>query len=827
MPVSGDSMAHVVANPSFGASAFFRLFWGDGYRDAWTVQITVPVLDLDSFAGGLRVVREIPGNQDRRLLFEDPLGQPYLFRSVHRDPQLELPTALRGTFAELVVQEEVATTYPVPTLVIQPLLMAADLASVDVYLFVLPDDPRLAEHRREFAGMLGFLAHVTEGLEPRLPEVAEVIDSKTLFELARANPRDRPDAHALLRARLLDVVIGDWNRSPRNWRWATLRGQGNGEWIPLPVQRDQAFAKLDGVFPSKAWIAVPELVGFGSRYHHVGGLTLAGAPLDRAFLTALEKPAWDSTAHRLAGALSDSVIEVAVNALPREMYALDGKELATKLRRRRDALAEAANEYYRILAATVDVDATDRPEIARITGEDDGSVEVSLAPRGDDLAPYYRRRFQPHETGEVRLHLRGGNDSVVISADRNIDMTVRIIGGPGDDVFDFLRPVGNIDLYDADGTTRVIGAADGHPAIDRRPYTRWVYEGQEEKLPRDWGQWTVPNGEIGLSGDYGLYLAGGVTHYTYGFRKAPYASRTAGRFGVSTKGKVEFLGHADFRATNSPNHAEVRFLASSRRLLKWYGLGNDTQPFATSDSALVDRWIISLDLALARTVGRVIDALFGPVFKHNITTDNDGHFIATEPDLYGDGNFGQLGAFGELRFDSRDNPWAPTRGFTLSLRGDFYPPLFDVRSIYGAANVLGTAYLSLPVLNRPVLALRAGGRRIWGPFPYFESAYLGGLPSNRGWDRFRFAGDASLYGGTDVRFFLFDMPRVIPGQFGGFLLADVGRVYVDGESPGGWHPSAGLGVWFTFLGNPKGTFSASIARSQEKTVLYANYGFQF
>ena len=36
---------------------------------------------------------------------------------------------------------------------------------------------------------------------------------------------------------------------------------------------------------------------------------------------------------------------------------------------------------------------------------------------------------------------------------------------------------------------------------------------------------------------------------------------------------------------------------------------------------------------------------------------------------------------------------------------------------------------------------------------------------------------------------------------GVFGLADAGRVYFDGESPGGWHTSYGGGVWFSSLGH--------------------------
>jgi hypothetical protein len=50
-------------------------------------------------------------------------------------------------------------------------------------------------------------------------------------------------------------------------------------------------------------------------------------------------------------------------------------------------------------------------------------------------------------------------------------------------------------------------------------------------------------------------------------------------------------------------------------------------------------------------------------------------------------------------------------------------------------------------------------------------------------------------------------------------LTDAGRVYLDGDSPGGWHTSAGGGVWFRPLGSGP-VLSVTAARG-DRTRLYA------
>src|SRR5882724_4633637 len=61
-------------------------------------------------------------------------------------------------------------------------------------------------------------------------------------------------------------------------------------------------------------------------------------------------------------------------------------------------------------------------------------------------------------------------------------------------------------------------------------------------------------------------------------------------------------------------------------------------------------------------------------------------------------------------------------------------------------------------------------------------------------------------------FWRFQLAR---GVFGN---ADVGRGYVDGESPGGWHGAAGGGVWLAFL-DRRNTVSLGVNSSREGTLL--------
>jgi hypothetical protein len=164
-------------------------------------------------------------------------------------------------------------------------------------------------------------------------------------------------------------------------------------------------------------------------------------------------------------------------------------------------------------------------------------------------------------------------------------------------------------------------------------------------------------------------------------------------------------------------------------------------------------------------------------------------------------------------------------GVSFEAAGWLYPAAWDVESTYGTLSVLGRAYLPTGVPNT-MLAVRAGGKKVWGEYPWFDAAFVGGEESLRGWRVQRFAGDASLYGSAELRAYVTSFRLLVPQLFGVYGLFDVGRVWVDGQSPGGWHTGYGGGIWLGFLG-ARYLLSASFVASKDAGGLYIGWGFDF
>jgi hypothetical protein len=85
--VRAESMT-VVASTHYQAGALRRWVVGSAYRDLWAMPIRVPVLDLDTYAGGLRPTKEGGGLQTKSLRLEAAGGLQYVFRLSDKGPAM-------------------------------------------------------------------------------------------------------------------------------------------------------------------------------------------------------------------------------------------------------------------------------------------------------------------------------------------------------------------------------------------------------------------------------------------------------------------------------------------------------------------------------------------------------------------------------------------------------------------------------------------------------------------------------------------------------------------------------------------------------------------
>ena len=828
-PFVGSDSVTIAADSTHKAGGIHMFLFGRHYRDLWTAPMRVPVLDLDRFDGGLRFKERGGGMQTKSMRFTSRNGREWVFRSTRKDARAILSPELRNSFMVDIVNDQTSHAHPGGAIVVPVLARALGVLHATPQFAVMPDHAALGEHREDFAGLLGQIELYPDDGEDGAAGFAgseKVESSQDMFEELNDDPDVRVDAEALLTARLLDFMVNDWDRHKDNWRWARLERRGRDRYVPVPRDRDQVFFWADGLLPSIARMAGPKLVPMDGRIR-LKGLTINGRDVDRTFLAPLDRAAWDSIARSVVARLDDDVIAAAERSLPASYQRLRPGELTTFLKQRREGLVDAALTYYATLARVVDIHATDKDDIASIEESAEG-VEVVLRDGREDKERdvWFRRRFVPAETRELRVYLHGNDDSVSVKSSGPSGIVVRVIGGKGDNtlagdsaavrMYDFPRSPGEI-TYGVD------------TLLERRPQR--IIRGDTVAPPPDIGGKMLPGGRFRYYSDLGFVMGVGVKLDSYGFRRIPYARRIDLRFEyASDPSDIAGQLEVDLQREGGGFHPLFRARASGFDLVRYYGQGNETDRGPNDgDPFRIENTRYGAELMMAGDVFRTRFEL-GPTLLFS-RTSADADRPGTRPVGYGVGDFGVAGARARLHVDviqsdADDIDRSAPSGVLLDGGGSVFPAIWDADEAFGEVNAELTARLRTSIPLSPTLAIRAGGQKIFGNYPFFASAFLGGAGNLRGFDEQRFAGDAMAYANSDLRLTLLRLRGTIPGDLGVFGLADVGRVWVDGETSDEWHNSFGGGFWFG-LDREAGLVSVTIADGPERTGVYIEAGFGF
>jgi hypothetical protein len=842
----------VVIGQEYQAGSVHRWLWGDDYRSLWTTPTRVEPLDLHAVAGGLAPVKTVGGRETKALALRGADGRSYTFRAIDKDPASILPEELRDTWARDLVQDQIAANQPAAFFVADELMNAAGILHSSQRLVVMPDDPALGEFRKEFAGLAGQFYEFPTGPTgdgPGFHGALEILDHQAFYKRIASDARERADARAFLKARLLDVLIGDWDRHRDQWRWAKFADRP--EWVPIPDDRDQAFSRYEGLVLDLARPRVPILQRYGRSYPSMKGLTWNGWEQDRQLLAGLERPVWVEVATELRNQITGDVIERAARRMPPEYFRIDGPRLIRDLTGRRDALVEAANAFYEHLADKVKVYLTDDSESVEVRRLDGGDTLVQAwrvdaygRPVGD---PVYRRVLHPRETSEVQIYTRAGADRIV-SIGRPNGIQVRAIGGSGNLIVDDTKG-GGTELSDSAQGQIERGAGSRH---DRRTYTPPAPPTDAPWIPpRDWGRDTFIVPWVGYGTDVGALIGAGIDTRAFGFRKDPYSSRHVLRAAFATGDSTYRVDYrAELRRENRSWYWGWDGYASGIESLRFYGFGNETvdngDPNAKFFKARQQQFLLTPAITLP-FAGAFTLAL-GPTVKYSSSTHKDDVTLINRTQPYGYGDFGEVGGTALLQLDTRGEAAAtaggkafrslgyPRSGALVQVRGQVFPGLWDVQDTFGSVKGSAAAYLSPHGQRAPTLALRVGGEKVFGNHPYFEAAYLGGglggyglLAGDdpvRGLPHHRYAGDASVFGGADLRIYVSRFRLILPGTWGLLGFGDFGRVYVDGEDSNTWHHGYGAGLWFAWLDRAN-TISATYGRSEKRNAFYVRAGFAF
>ena len=826
-----DSVVVAASKQYNNASKFRRKFDGENYRKEWATPIKLKVFNINKELGGFKIMTLKAGRQTRSLRLVDRAGREWVLRTVDKNPEKTLPENLRGSIAQNIAQDLVSASYPYGALVVPTLARAAGVISPNPVYYFVPDDYALGIFRPLFANTVCLL----EVREPTF-DYSDTKSTAKIINKLIDNNNNRVDQKEVLKARLLDMLIGDWDRHYDQWRWGSRDTTKGKIYYPIPRDRDQAFFNSDGLLIKRfANNQFKYLQGFKKNYPDIDWLNWEARDFDRFFLNELDENQWRGIISSFQKNLTDEVIEQAISKLPIEIYDQDHSMLSEKLKNRRDLLMTAGLKYYRFLSKNVVIRGTNDKEYFDIKNGGENKLKITEYKRNkntDTATVIFDRTFDRKTTKDVWLYGLNNTDKFKIDKDANSTIGIKMIGGKGNDTFNIQGSVKN-ELYDIrteknyiENKSRSKVYLTNNPSVNEYSTTGFHYNSLQ-----------IPQVDIGYNVE-DQFLAGvGFTSKKFGFRKEPYASfqqlRTLYSF---TNSAFQLRYDAIFNESFRRNDIVINAALVHPTLDNFFGYGDNS--IKDNNKSLYyyrTRYnYISADVIIRKRVNDVLHIGIGPSYYHyNFNASDNKGRVLENPTLAG---LDEKGVFtkkdylgGKARMDITyiNSDFFPTRGITWNTE---YSTLFGLSAASKNLSKIKsdmTVYASLTEERKLMAVIKLGVGHIYSTsFDYFQAFNLGSNNFLRGYRKDRFTGSSLAYASFEPRVKLFDSKwYILPGDVGILGFYEVGRVWMPGEKSKKWHQDYGGGFYFAPFNAL--IISATLGISDEDKIFNFSIGKKF
>lgn len=783
----------------------YKWAFGNNNRELFETPFTYPILRLDEFAGGVTVTKRGGGGQTNSLRLTDKEGRDYALRSIRKDPTRLLPANARIRPLITLTQDVFFTANPFSALTAADLAEAVEIPHAYPRLVYLPAHPQLGALNATFADHLYLLEERPNsnwiGEDGPFGAPRKIDGRDDVLARVQASYKDQVDQNKLVRARLLDVLLGDFDRHSDQWRFTEYKDEATGisKWGVIPRDRDQAMIKVDGAILKLAGMTLPavrEFQNFDNKQPWIEDFTFQARLLDRRFLNELTREEWIEAARELQTKLSDAEIEASFDKWPKEAKVGRKDKYIKALKLRRDDLVIYAEKLYEFQAKEVYIVGTDQDDFFDVKRKEDGSITVDIyAFKGQKKGPrYYHRTFSPDETGSVQLFgLRDEDRFEVSGTSKNAGVKVRIVPGPEKD---------KVVTTDKAKALRKRTRVYGWPGQDSLALAKT----SEEHLTKAWrlnqydyrdvtydyGLW-LP--QLGFNVDDGAQLGLSYQHHYYTFHRH-FTQRFGGYYTSATQGAqlnynfgiIDLAPQLDFNID--------ALYQTSNFAVNFFGTGNETTEISGERSFYrIPQEIIRLAPTLLYR-NKIHDGglTFGLVGE-SIVLDRDLERALglLEPDnilferaWYAEANLGYT-------YQNIDDKGFPRDGMSFSAEAAVRRRTEPESTTMPSFETDLTIYQGL--WKGAVLASRVGVGTTGGDFYFYDGQGLGeGML--RGYRRDRFIGEHMFYNNIDIRQeFRKKTTRTPIGIFASF---DHGRVWLDQDDlpeSNTWHTSVGGGLF--------------------------------
>ena len=829
-------------------SNFYKRVWGERYAKYYATKINAKTVDLDTLYGGLTPVRKGGGNQSRSLRLQHKDGRQFVMRALKKSAERYLQAMafqqqfiigrFKDTSVEDVLEYFYTGSHPYAPFTIGRLSDAVGLYHTNPKLFYIPKQKALKGFVDEFGDELYMIEeHVSEGHDIASFGYTKKIESTNdLIEKLRKDEEYKLDADLYVRARLFDILIGDWDRHVDQWRWAQFKDEnGNKVFKPIPRDRDQPFSIMgDGALMKFASSTIPSLrlfEGFREEIKSVKGFTSSPKTfaLDMALLTETTLEDWEAQAKFLQDNLKEVDIDEAFLEFPEEVNDATIAEIKRVLLARKQNLIQTAKTYYGILAKYSVVTGTDKDDHFVISGKEGGAVELTAyrIKDGKKSDIFFQKTFKADETKEIWVY--GLDDDDVFEVLGNTgSITVRLVGGQNNDIYRIAKGSSGVHIYDFKKKKNTYNEALSGNIHKLNDYDTNTYQFMKIKASNNQ---LLPS--IGANPDDGFRI-GLMNTYTHNaFRQNPFTAQHVvdGAFYFATSGfdlgyRGEFanvFGRANLELQakfTSPNFAQ-----------NFFGFGNDTENFDDENPLELD-----FNRVKIRTI-RVAPSLvwrgflgsqvkLGVSYEDYNVEETEGRFIE---DFYSgqnrDNEQSFVGVHAEYSYANTDNGAYPTMGMAISLQAGYTANVTESGRAFSYFIPSLSFDYRISSDGRLVLATKVKGHfNFSDDYEFYQAANIGANNGLRGFRFQRFNGKSAFYQNSDLRYsFRKTQAGFIPVTPGIFLGYDYGRVWLPEEDSDTWHNSIGGG----FFVNGAGLISANFGLFNSDDGLRFAFGVGF
>ncbi|KQC33682.1 phosphoesterase [Nonlabens sp. YIK11] len=812
--------ANIYEDEKTDKSEVFKGLWGKKYRELYGTEINAKVGILDTLKGGLKILRASGSIETRSLRLQDPSGREYVLRALKKSSvqflqktvfnDTDVSVGFDNTGAEDLLYDFYTAAHPYGALVIPDLAAAVDIFHTNPEIYYIPKQKALGQYNNNFGDELYMLVERPEENYNELASFGRPNDIKStedLFERLRRDEKYKVDEASFIRARMFDMLIGDWDRGKDQWRWAEFENpDGTVTYKPIPRDRDQVFSNFDGA----VFATLRTLVGITNQFatyeddlSNVKWFNTSATYLDRNLAQEANLEAWKEQARYIQENLSDETIEQAFQNLPAEIYPDESTQtIIESMKARRDNLVDIAARYYNVISKLAIVTGTDKDDIIEIERVSKGVTKVTVYRNkgGEKADVVFQRTFDRSETKEIWIYGLDDDDIIHATGNPNNPIKVRVIGGQNNDIYD-IESGRAITVHDH--KTKENTFVEMEDAVKRltNSYEINTYDPKKAIQASN-----ILTPAIGFNPDDGLRLAVQNVYTVDGFNRNPHTrvhKLTAGYFfgteGYTIAYEGEFAGV----------FGEMNLLLSG----KWngptftenfFGFGNETNN--PDDDLTYDFNRVRLSTYSAGA-GAIYRGEYGSNLRVNLTVEGNqiledrGRFITQFPGSQTDPEFFDRKWFGDVNitynYTSFDNNLNPTRGMIFEINNGLVGNFQQIDDTFYYFKPKMGFYNALTRDRKLVLRSLAQSHIIVGnDYEFYQSAQLGQMTGLRGYRTQRFSGQRSFVTSGDIRYSFNEFKSgFVPLQIGVFVGGDVGRVWLSGDFSERWHNDYGGGIW--------------------------------